>query len=604
MGTVGMQQFVKKLLYGFNVRERWQLLGIFMLMLIGAGLETLSVSTIPAFVALLNQPEIIQSHQFLNWLYTLLGATSNHIFLLWLSLGLLVLFVGKNLYLSFLSYYQYQFLNQKQIALANRLLKAYLYAPYTFHLQRNTANLSLQLTSEVTKLFWNVLIPAMILVTELTVTTFLVVLLVVIEPFSSAIALFFLGGALYLFSRMARQTINRQGQLRQYHDGQIYQWINQGLGGIKETKILGKEPFFINAYTHHKSLSEKANVVLEFVRSLSQLFIETVVIAAVLLIVIITVLQSRGLQTVLPTLSLFAIAALRIMPSVKRIASTATSIRYYRHVADVIFQDLSDLESASPGIAQLPAYSESKIKFNQKIELKHIFYQYPKANNYSIADISLTIPKSSSVAFVGPSGAGKSTLVDVILGLLTPSKGSIYIDGVDIQTNLSSWQQQIGYIPQSIYLSDDTIRRNIAFGVADEEIDDAQVWSALQAAQLEDVIDQLPERLDTLVGEQGIRLSGGQRQRIGIARALYHNPQVLVMDEATAALDNQTEREFVRALENLSSDKTLIMIAHRLSTVKNCDRLYFIDSGRVLNSGTYEELLEKCVQFRESATSS
>ncbi len=596
-----MQHFVRKLLYGFNARERWQLLGIFLLMLIGAGLETLSVSTIPALVALLNQPELIQSHSLLNRLYQILGATSDQAFLLWLSLGLLLLFVGKNLYLACLSYYQYQFLNQKQIRLATRLLKAYLYAPYTFHLQRNTANLSLQLTSEVPKLFWNVLTPAMILVTEITVTTFLVVLLIVIEPFSSAIALFFLGGVLYLFSQMARQMINHQGQLRQYHDGQIYQWINQGLGGIKETKILGRETFFINAYTHHKALSEKANVILEFIRSLSQLFIETVVITAVLLIVIITVIQSRGLQTVLPTLSLFAIAALRIMPAVKRVASTATSIRYYRHVTDVIFKDLYELESVTKVNKLSEADVKPALQLYQAIELKHVFYQYPNADKYSLTDISLHIPKGNSIAFVGSSGAGKSTLVDVILGLLTPSKGSICIDGTDISTNLDSWQRQIGYIPQSIYLSDDTIRRNVAFGVADAAIDDEQVWSVLRAAQLEDVVAQLPNQLDTLVGEQGIRLSGGQRQRIGIARALYHHPQVLVMDEATAALDNNTEREFVRALEKLSGEKTIIMIAHRLSTVKNCDQLYFLKNGNLVDSGTYENLISKNKEFQAMA---
>jgi ABC-type multidrug transport system fused ATPase/permease subunit len=582
---------LKRLLQIFTPTERWQLLGMLLLLLVGAGLETFSVGVIPAFVALLSKPDLIETQPWLQRLYDLSGANSIYGFMLLLSVLLLGIFLGKNLYLACLANYQYQFLRRKHVDFASRLFNLYLQAPYTFHLQRNSAEISLTLTSEVHKLFWNVLVPLMTLVSELTITTFLVILLVIVEPVSSLIAVGFLAIALFVFSTLARRVTRRLGQIRQFHDGKVYQWVNQGVGGIKETKILGKEQFFVNNFSDHKSQSENATVTLELIRQYSQLYIETIVIAAVLLIVIVTLLQGRALQAVLPTLSLFAIAALRIMPSAKRIASTTASIRFYHGVVNLISQDLVSLKKIVKSDQRLFPVSDKTLNtFKDSIVLEKVSFSYPGADSPSINNVSLSISRGSSVAFVGPSGAGKSTLVDIILGLLAPNEGQVRVDGQNVFDDLAGWQRQIGYIPQSIYLSDDTIRRNVAFGVADTDIDDFRVWEALKAAQLESLIYSLPEQLETLVGEQGMRLSGGQRQRIAIARALYHNPEIIIMDEATAALDNDTEREFMSALEKLSRHKTLIMIAHRLSTVKNCDCIYHLESGKILFTGTYEQI--------------
>jgi ABC-type multidrug transport system fused ATPase/permease subunit len=582
---------LKRLLQIFTPTERWQLLGMLLLLLVGAGLETFSVGVIPAFVALLSKPDLIETQPWLQRFYDLSGANSIYGFMLLLSVLLLGIFLGKNLYLACLANYQYQFLRRKHVDFASRLFNLYLQAPYTFHLQRNSAEISLTLTSEVHKLFWNVLVPLMTLVSELTITTFLVILLVIVEPVSSLIAVGFLAIALFVFSTLARRVTRRLGQIRQFHDGKVYQWVNQGVGGIKETKILGKEQFFVNNFSDHKSQSENATVTLELIRQYSQLYIETIVIAAVLLIVIVTLLQGRALQAVLPTLSLFAIAALRIMPSAKRIASTTASIRFYHGVVNLISQDLVSLKKIVKSDQRLFPVSDKTLNtFKDSIVLEKVSFSYPGADSPSINNVSLSISRGSSVAFVGPSGAGKSTLVDIILGLLAPNEGQVRVDGQNVFDDLAGWQRQIGYIPQSIYLSDDTIRRNVAFGVADTDIDDFRVWEALKAAQLESLIYSLPEQLETLVGEQGMRLSGGQRQRIAIARALYHNPEIIIMDEATAALDNDTEREFMSALEKLSRHKTLIMIAHRLSTVKNCDCIYHLESGKILFTGTYEQI--------------
>ncbi len=589
---------IRKILYLFSDREKVQIGLIFLLMLLGAGLETLGVGLIPPFVALLGNPEVIQKQQILSWLYTKLGVSSNQTFLLWMSVILLGIYLLKNAYLAVLTYWQYYFLYEKQISLSRRLLQAYLYSPYTFHLQRNSAELVRNITSEIPQFFVGVLVPALTLGTEIMVMSCIALLLVMIEPLSSAIAAVFLGMSIFWLNRTIRKQMSGQGSIRQEEGGKMIQWVNQSLGGVKETKVLGRETFFLDAFTRSAQAFGKANLFVGLATQLPNLFIDTVLIAAVLLIVIFSLIQGRAIQSILPMLSLFAIAALRLMPSAKRIVSTITTIRYLKNAVDLIYQDLVSLETTSSSRSTVEHSESSSTQLKQLIELRNIHYQYPNATKPSLACISLAIKKGESIAFIGSSGAGKTTIVDVILGLLKPTEGEILVDGKNIFADLDSWQRQIGYIPQSIYLSDDTIRSNIAFGLATDQINEEQVWSAVKAAQLEELVYRLPDRLDTLVGERGIRLSGGQRQRIGIARALYHNPEVIVMDEATASLDNTTEREFMQALESMSGHKTMITIAHRLSTVKNCDRLYLIKNGMVSDSGAYDELISKNRDFQ------
>ncbi|WP_201320473.1 ABC transporter ATP-binding protein [Pseudanabaena sp. lw0831] len=596
-----MGESVKKLLYLFSDREKIQIGIIFLLMLVGASLETLGVGLIPPFVALLGNSEIIQKQQILHWLYSVLRANSSQAFLLWISVIILVIYLLKNAYLAGLTYLQYYFLYKKQISLSNRLLQSYLYSPYTFHLQRNSAELVRNITSEIPQIFANVLVPALTLAAEIMVMSCITLLLVMVEPVASAIAAIFLGISIFWLNGTIRKQMSGQGLIRQEQSGQMIQWVNQSIGGIKETKVLGRETFFINAFTKSTEAFGKANLFVGLATQLPNLFIDTVLIASVLLIVILSLIQGRAIQSILPMLSLFAIAALRLMPSAKRIVSTITNIRYFKYSLDLICQDLASLEIRSISQQESNNFSAPEIQFKKLIELRNIHYLYPNAAQSSLSGISIEISRGQLIAFIGSSGAGKTTIVDIILGLLTPSQGEILVDGKNILTNLASWQQQIGYIPQSIYLSDDTIRNNIAFGLASHEINEEQVWAAIKASQLEELIYALPEQLDTLVGERGIRLSGGQRQRIGIARALYHNPEVIIMDEATAALDNTTEREFMQALEAMSRHKTMIMIAHRLSTVKNCDRLYFMKNGAVEDVGTYNELLSRNIEFQTMA---
>jgi ATP-binding cassette, subfamily B, bacterial PglK len=596
-----MGSLFRKIFYLFSAHEKIQIGLIFLLMLVGAGLETLGVGLIPPFVALLGNPEIIQKQQVLNWFSTKLGADSSQIFLLWASIILLGIYVLKNAYLVALTYWQYSFLCRKQVSLSSRLLKAYLHSPYTFHLQRNSAELVRNITSEVPQMFMGAFVPAMTLITEIMVMSCITILLVMVEPTASAITVVFLGGSILGLNGVIRKQLSGQGLIRQEQSGKMIQWGNQSLGGVKETKILGRETFFINEFMGSMQAFGKANLYVGLATQLPNLFIDTFLISAVLLIVIFSLVQGRSIQSILPMLSLFAIAAIRLMPSAKRIVSTITSIGYFKHAVDLIYKDLVSLEKISSSFPIENSPEKQAVQLERSIELRSVYYQYPNAAKPSISGISLSISKGQSIAFIGSSGAGKTTIIDMILGLLTPSQGEILVDSKNILCDIAGWQRQIGYIPQSIYLSDDTIRSNIAFGLATNEIQDEQVWEAIKAAQLEKLVYSLPGQLDTVVGERGIRLSGGQRQRIGIARALYHNPEVIVMDEATAALDNTTEREFMHALEAMSEQKTMIIIAHRLSTVKKCDRLYFMQNGMVTDAGTYSDLISRNKEFQAMA---
>jgi ABC-type multidrug transport system fused ATPase/permease subunit len=599
-----VKSFIVKLASLFNRREKMQIGVILGLMAIAALLETFTVGIIPAFVALLGNPELVQTNPVLNWLYRQGRFSSTNDFLLWGSFALIGIYVAKSAYIAALIYGQQRFLYNKLVATAARLFSAYLHKPYTFHLQHNTAQLIRNINYEVEQVFVWVLVPCLSMAAELMAATFLALLLIVVEPVTAAIATLILGVAMAIFNQFIRKNINEQGQIRQHYDGKMIQWVSQGLGGIKETKILGREDFFVAAFQENCAIAGRSKLWLGLTNYLPNIFIETLVIVAVLAIVATILAQGRPSQSVLPILSLFAIASLRLMPSVKRIVGHSNSIRFYTASLDAVYQDLANLnkqttaiEKSSPA-ALLTETDQQRLTFRHQITIENIAYKYPNASSNAIQNVSLKIPKGASIGLVGASGSGKTTLADLILGLLTPDRGQVLVDGQDIYAHLDDWQNLIGYIPQEVYLSDDTLLHNVAFGLDGDHIDRDRVWQAITAAQLDSLVEQLPDRLDTILGEHGTRLSGGQKQRVGIARALYHDPEILVMDEATAALDNITETEFVKALESISHQKTIITIAHRLSTIKDCDRLYFLQHGKILASGNYDQLLATCAEFK------
>ena len=365
------------------------------------------------------------------------------------------------------------------------------------------------------------------------------------------------------------------------------QHLQQGLGGAKDAKLLGREADFLNQYHVHNAGSEKVSRREFTLGALPRLWLEMLAICALAVLVIGMIGQGKPQDALLPALGLFAAAAFRLMPSANRVINALQCVRFSRPVIDMLSSELRLLDDTNPQPRGGP------LPFTMSLALDRIQFAYPSAETQALRGVSLTISRGSSVGFIGGSGAGKSTLVDIMLGLLTPDSGAVKVDGIDIRTNLRGWQDQIGYVPQSIFLTDDTLRRNVAFGLPSDQINEAGVWRAICAAQLTQFVEDLPKGLETLVGERGVRLSGGQRQRIGIARALYHDPSVLVLDEATSSLDTGTERSFMEAVRALQGDKTVIIVAHRPSTVEHCNRLFRVENGRIVDEGQTAAVMGK-----------
>jgi ABC-type multidrug transport system fused ATPase/permease subunit len=565
--------------------ERRGALALAGLMVISMMLETIGVGLVIPTIALLTQSEFTRTYPQLQPVLQAMGNPSQQALVIGGMLMLVGVYLIKFLFLAFLAWRQTHFTFGLQTRLSQRLFTVYVRQPYTFHLQRNSAQLMRNVTSEVNIFTYSGIQTGMTLVTESLVLFGLCSLLLIVEPLGALIVVSVLGIAAWGFHHITRKRIEHWGQARQYHDGLRIQHLQQGLGGAKDVKLLGREADFLEQYRVHDTQSARVGQLQSTLQQLPRLWLELLAVSGIAILATSMLVQNRALEFVLPTLGLFAVAAFRLIPSVNRVLSAVQSLRYGLAVIDILYAEFNLATPEAVG-SHGPATS-----FGAALELSHITYAYPGAAGPALKDISLTIQCGESVGFIGASGAGKSTLVDVLLGLLAPDTGNVKLDGKDIQANLRNWQDQIGYVPQSIYLTDDTLRRNVAFGLSREEIDDAAVQRAIQAAQLEDFVASLPDGLETVVGERGIRLSGGQCQRIGIARALYHDPAVLVLDEATSSLDTETERDVMQAVRALHGRKTVVIVAHRLSTVEHCDKLYRLQGGKVVEAGAPDTMV-------------
>ncbi len=557
--------------------DRRRVIGVLILILVGTVLEILGVGLVLPVVVLLSQPESVSTSSTLKSLHEALGAPTHRVFILWAIGGLLFVFVVKNAFIFLSTWCQVRFLYSYQAKLAGELMAGYLNRPYSYHLQHPSAGLLQKINSELASLIQNVLSPVLWIISESLVVLGLMLLALRVNLLVTLAAIGGLGLAFCAYYHLFKKRVEYWGHRTQEHSEGMYQQMQQGLGGIKEVKIFGRESFFSDTFTHHAQGLARYSTRHYFLTQSSRNVIELLVISVLLGAIMLLVSTGGGTKTILPTLALFTAVAFRLLPSAQRLLANANSIRYGARSLRLLRPDLIEARSQQTSNSE----AANPFPFQNELKLRHVSFRYPGGHEDVLRDLNLTIPHGVMFGFQGKSGVGKTTLVDLVLGLFEPTRGEVLADGKSIHENLPGWQANIGYVPQSIFLVDDTLRRNVAFGVEDDKINDSQVCEVLRQAQLEDFVNSRPEKLETLVGERGVRLSGGQRQRIGIARALYHDPAILVLDEATAALDLDTEAEFIKAVGSLKNDKTLIIISHRLSTLEDCDFKYQLEKGEL-----------------------
>lgn len=572
---------LKKIGYIFDRKQKMKLFIILIMITIGSLMELVGVAAIIPFINVVMSPDTINTNQFFHYVYEKLKFQSANDFLVGLAIFLIGVYIVKNLYLVMMNALQYRFIFNNQKKLSCRLLECYASQPYTFFLDHNTADLIrnvgmdtdnfFEAVSEVLRLIMEVfvciLLAGFLLVTDAVITISLVVILGVI------------GGSLL---QCIKNNLEKLGAKKRESHGGRTKWVMQTFGGIKEVKVLEKESFFLTQYEKQYNIyiaAQKKYRVLSYIPKPSM---ETLCVGGLLIMVVYKLINGADATYFVSTLSVFAIAAFRLLPSFNRMAESASRIMFNKSSVDAIYQDLMLVKNLEKNVS-IQKRDNQKLKFEKEIQIRDLSFRYPNTENYVLDDVDITIEKNQSVAFIGASGAGKTTMADIILGILRPERGNILVDGQDIYEDMYKWHNLLGYIPQTIFLMDDTIRNNIVLGIPEDEIDETRLQEVIDEAQLKSFIDTLDDGLDTVIGEGGVRLSGGQRQRIGIARALYRNPEVLILDEATSALDNDTETAVMDAINHLAGKKTLIIIAHRLSTIENCDIVYEVRDKKVVS---------------------
>ena len=579
VSTVETVKIVWKL---FTNSDRVAFIRIVVMVIVGMFLETISLGIVVPIIGILTQDDYQQKYPFIVDIF---GNLSREELISAVMVAMVLIYVVRSLFLFWSLWIQKGFSASVSGRLSQSLFSIYLRQPYMFHLQRNSSTL-MRNAKNATSVVTCGVDPFLVLLTDGLVAIAMFALLIAVEPVGTLAVLLVFGLSTFIFQRTTRRRIDNWGYQVDYHETKILQHLQEGFGGAKDVKVLGRENEFLSQHEKHLGESIRINRIYNVILTLPRSFMEIITIVGLCLLVVSMVVRGRELADIVPILGLFAAAAFRVMPSINRLLMATQTLIFNRSIIASVYKDflLDSPDSTSTG---------SGTKFATQLELTDVSFKYPTAANASLQNVSLVVKRGEAVGFVGPSGAGKSTLVDVILGLFAPTSGVVKVDGQDVQQNLRNWQNQIGYVPQAIYLTDDTLRRNVAFGLNDENIDDNLVRNAIRLAQLEEFVATLPEKLATVVGERGVRLSGGQRQRIGIARALYHNPSVLVLDEATSSLDTPTEHGVMQAVQALQGSKTVLIVAHRLSTVEYCDRLYKIENARITEEGTFHEVVQR-----------
>ncbi len=568
----------KKINYVLDIKQKINLSILLVIILIGAFVELLGVSAVMPLINVAMQPETINDKWYFVLIGKYTGITDVNQMIVFLAIVLIAIYIFKNIYVTVMCSLQYRFVFNNQQRMSVRMMRSYMQQDYLFHVSKNVAEFQRNITNDVNG-FFTVVLNALQFLAEFSVSTVLVVYLFVQDWVSTLAVASLLFLFIVIFTIFFRKVLVKIGEESRQANVLVTKWLFQAFSGIKEIKVSNKESFFASNYDKHFKDCVRIQRQQSILTYLPRPVMETVCICSLMIAMIIKIVVVKSdITSFVTTLSVFAVAAFRMLPSFNKITGYISGMMFNKPAIDSVYSDLKEIEQL---MEQRMADQEDtlKVSFNDVIRLDHVSFHYPKSDKWILKNASLAIKKNTSVAFIGESGAGKTTAADLILGILKPQEGTLTIDGVDINRCMASWHEDVGYIPQSIYLMDDSIRANIAFGIQEAEIDNAAIEKALREAQLDQFVHSLPDGLDAMIGDRGVKLSGGQRQRIGIARALYRNPNVLILDEATSALDNETEKEVMEAIDGLHGTRTLIVIAHRLSTISKCDKIYEVGKG-------------------------
>ena len=594
-----MENF-KKLIFLLTPSEQRRAGLLLIMILVMALIDTIGVASILPFMAVLTNPDIIETNLILKKMYqtsNIFGVESSQQFIFALGILVFVTLVISLIFKAITTYVQVKFIQMREYSVGKRLIQGYLHQPYSWFLNRNSAELGKNILSEVTLVIGAGLRPLIELIAKGLVAIALICLLVIADPKLALIVGLSVGGAYGIIFFIIRHYLNIIGKVRLKSNELRFKSVSEAFGASKEVKIGGLEQKYIQKFSDPAQIYAKTQASSQAINLIPRFFLEAMAFGGILLIILYMMAQSGNFNNSLPIISLYVFAGYRLMPAVQQIYVSFARLTFISPSLDKLYNDIKNL--SIPNIDK----DQGTLLIKNDVILKNIFYNYPNSSRTVLKNISLKISAKSSVGLVGTTGSGKTTTVDIILGLLEAQKGTLEVDGKIIdKQNCRSWQRSIGYVPQHIYLSDDTVAANIAFGVEPIDISQDAVEKASKIANLHEfVVNELDNKYQTTIGERGIRLSGGQRQRIGIARALYHNPQVLILDEATSALDNKTEKAVMDAVNNLSKDITIILIAHRLSTVKKCDKIILLENGEIKNQGKFEELIKVNENFRINA---
>lgn len=587
----------KKILALLTTSERRRMWRLFAAILIMAFVEVAGVASIMPFMAILTSPETIEKNRWLGWVYREGWFANPNAFLIFVGTAVLFILIFSNAFTAITTRSIFRFTRVLDHALSSRLISDYAKRPYLFFVERNSADLSKNVLIEVQQVITGVVLPGMQMMAKIVVTIFMIILLVIVEPMLAVVMLVLLGGAYAVLYSIVQRRITNSGHTRVKMNRLRYQVAAELFGGIKEILVLGREDYFTDRFSQVARIYSITQADLQAISQLPRYVLETLVFGGLMLIILYHLVVFGQVSSSLPIIALYAVAGYRIMPALQYVFHSVTQIKFYLPAVDVLSNDFGACGLNAENICDI-----SNVSIKQDIALHNVCFSYPGARAAALHEISVTIPKNSTVAFVGETGSGKTTLVDVILGLLKADSGEILVDGKPlVRECMRAWRSRIGYVPQQIFMADDTVAHNIALGIPEKHIDKVAIEKAARVANIHEFMVPLERGYETVIGERGVRLSGGQRQRIGIARALYHNPDILIMDEGTSALDGMTEEAVMQALDNLAHEKTILLIAHRLSTVRQCDRIYYLENGRIISEGTYDELITTSEKFRAMA---